>query len=233
MANRHCKEEDTCGYFKQDNKIDSICAQERPIEYGKEHTGDNESYSGNNLLRMKDISDSQVTEKTPIEIEDTIERTRERVKRVEHESVDPLFQSATGDIQDKSESTSELGSMRKRTKERLNYPRYEMINTVLRSEFRGEEEPIDIRTTEIKDKNSFSYGNLEKHEASQGLIDIQNKVTKQSGSFNSLQKLQEDDEATELEINQFRLKSNDRLLLSGCKARTIQLNTDTKEFFFN
>ena len=148
-----------CGYFKQDTNTDSIDAQQRPTEHGKEHTGNNESYSGNNLLRMKDISGSQVTEKTPIEIEDMIERTRERVKRVEHESVevDTLFQSATGDIQDKSESTSELGSMRKRTKERLNYLRYEMINPVSRSEFRGEEEPIDIRTTEMKDKNFFSY----------------------------------------------------------------------------
>ena len=76
--------------------------------------------------------------------------------------------------------------MRKRTRERLNYSRHEMINPVLQSEFSGEEEPIDSRTTEIKYKNSCSYGNLEKHEASHSSIDIQNKVTKQSGSFNSL-----------------------------------------------
>ena len=42
MENRNCKERDPRGYFKQDNKTDSIWAQERPIEYGKEHTGDNE-----------------------------------------------------------------------------------------------------------------------------------------------------------------------------------------------
>ena len=147
MKNRNCKEGDPCGYFKQDTKTDSIDAQERPIEHGKEHTGVNESYSGINLLRKKDISGLQVTEKTPIEIRDTIERTIERVKRVEHESLHPLFQSTTGDTQDITESSSEPGSMRKRTKERLIYPKYEMINPVLRSEFRGEEEPIDIRTT--------------------------------------------------------------------------------------
>ena len=102
-----------------------------------------------------------------------------------------------------------------------------MNNPVVRSEFRGEEEPIDIRTTEIKYKNSFLYGILEKHGASHSSIDIQN--TKQSGSFNSIKKLQEGDKAIELEINQFRLKSDDQILLSGCKARTIQLNTDTKK----
>ena len=78
-------------------------------------------------------------------------------------------------------------------------------------------------------RNSFSYGHLKKHETIPGSKDMQNKVTKQSGSFNSLQKLQEDDKATELEINQFRLESDDRLLLSGCKARIIQSNTDTKK----
>ena len=62
MKNRHCKKGNPCGYFKQDTNIDSIDAQERPTEHGEEHTGNNESYSGNNLLRMKDISGLQVTE---------------------------------------------------------------------------------------------------------------------------------------------------------------------------
>ena len=39
MENRNCKEGDTRGYFKQNNKTDSIWAQERPIKY--EHTGNN------------------------------------------------------------------------------------------------------------------------------------------------------------------------------------------------
>ena len=156
MANRNCKEEDTCGYFKQDNKIASICAQERPIEYGKEHTGDNESYSGNNLLRKKDISG-------------------------------------------------------------------------LQSEFRGEEVPIDIRTTKIKNKNSLSYEGLENHEASHSSIEIQDKVTQQPGRFSSLMKLQEDDEANGLDLKPFELESDNRPLQSGCKARSMQSNTDTKK----
>ena len=50
MKNRNCKEGDPCGYFKQDTNTGSIDAQERPTEHGEEHTGNNESYSGNNLL---------------------------------------------------------------------------------------------------------------------------------------------------------------------------------------
>ena len=49
MENRNCKKGDTRGYFKQDNKTDTI-------DYGTEHTGDNVCYSGNKLLRKKDIS---------------------------------------------------------------------------------------------------------------------------------------------------------------------------------
>ena len=47
--------------------------------------------------------------------------------------------------------------MRKRTKERLNYPRHKIIDPVLQSEFIGEEQPIDIKSAEIKDKNSINY----------------------------------------------------------------------------
>ena len=98
MENRN-----TCGYFKQDNKTDSI-------EYGKEHTGDNVCYSGNKLLRKKDIS----------------------------------------------------GQL---------------------SKFRSEEEPLDIRTTEIQNKNSLLYESLGYHEHRQSSAEIQDKVTQQKIQF--------------------------------------------------
>ena len=63
---------------------------------------------------------------------------------------------------------------------------------------------------------------------------MQNKVTKQSGSLNSLQKLQEDDKATELKIDEEKVdqsinKSNDPQLLSRCMAGTSQTNTDNRK----
>ena len=58
-------------------------------------------------------------------------------------------------------------------------------------EFRSKEEPMDIRTPEIRNKNSLSYGGLGNHEASHSSIEIQDKVTQQPGRFSLSMKLQE------------------------------------------
>ena len=71
MINRHCREGDPCGNLnKQEVNPDSKDARYRLTEHGEEYSGDSEIYSSDSLLRRKVISDSQVTDKTPIELED-------------------------------------------------------------------------------------------------------------------------------------------------------------------
>ena len=79
-----------------------------------------------------------------------------------------------------NESTRELGNIKERTRERVDY---HQSSTTIKS-FCWKEQ-LDIETTEIIYRNSFSYGQWKKHETIPGSKYIQYKVTKQSGNFNS------------------------------------------------
>ena len=84
-----------------------------------------------------------------------------------------------------NESTRELGYIKERTRERVDYPRHDFVNPVLPLKVIAGKEQQDIETTKIMYRNSFWYGQWKKHETIPSSKYIQYQVTKQSGNFNS------------------------------------------------